>query len=46
MLHSPSIAGVKVLRRGKVARGKLYYLRDRVGKKTRVKDKIFAKVKN
>jgi large subunit ribosomal protein L19 len=45
MLHSPNIASVKILRRGKVARGKLYYLRGRVGKKTRVKDKIFAKGK-
>ena len=45
MLHSPNIDSVSVLRRGKVARGKLYYLRDRVGKKTRVKDKIFAKDK-
>lgn len=46
MVHSPSIASIKVLRRGKVARGKLYYLRERIGKKQRVKDKIFAKVKN
>lgn len=45
MLHSPSIATISVLRRGKVARSKLYYLRDRVGKKTRVKDKIFSKDK-
>lgn len=46
MLHSPNIASIKVLRRGNVARAKLYYLRDRVGKKTRVKDKIFAKDKD
>jgi large subunit ribosomal protein L19 len=46
MVHSPSISSIKVLRRGKVARGKLYYLRGRIGKKQRVKDKIFAKVKN
>ncbi|MDD2998913.1 MAG: 50S ribosomal protein L19 [Erysipelotrichia bacterium] len=45
MLHSPTIASITTLRSGKVARGKLYYLRDRVGKKTRVKDKIFAKDK-
>ena len=45
MLHSPSIASISLLRRGKVARGKLYYLRARVGKKTRVKDKIFSKDK-
>lgn len=43
MIHSPNIAGIDVLRRGKVARGKLYYLRNRVGKKTRVRDKIFIK---
>ncbi len=46
MLHSPNIASIKVIRRGNVARAKLYYLRDRVGKKTRVKDKIFAKDKD
>jgi large subunit ribosomal protein L19 len=46
MLHSPSIATISLLRHGKVARGKLYYLRARVGKKTRVKDKIFAKDKD
>ena len=46
MLHSPSIASISLLRHGKVARGKLYYLRARVGKKTRVRDKIFAKDKD
>ena len=46
MLHSANIASITVLRRGNVARAKLYYLRDRVGKKTRVKDKIFAKDKD
>ncbi|MBU1106114.1 MAG: 50S ribosomal protein L19 [Candidatus Riflebacteria bacterium] len=46
ILHSPNIASIALLRRGKVARGKLYYLRARVGKKTRVKDKIFSKDKN
>lgn len=46
ILHSPSIATISLLRRGKVARGKLYYLRARVGKKTRVKDKIFSKDKD
>jgi large subunit ribosomal protein L19 len=45
MLHSPSIASITLLRSGKVARGKLYYLRNRVGKKTRIKDKIFTKDK-
>lgn len=46
MFHSPTIAAISVLRRGKVARGKLYYLRDKIGKKTRVRDKIFTKDKN
>ena len=36
-LHSPRIADVKVRTRGKVRRAKLYYLRDREGKATRVK---------
>ena len=38
-LHSPSIAELKVLRRGKVRRAKLYYLRERRGKKARLKEK-------
>ena len=38
-LHSPSIAELKVLRRGKVRRAKLYYLRGRRGKKARIKEK-------
>ncbi len=37
-LHSPSIAEVEVLRRGKVRRAKLYYLRGRRGKKARIKE--------
>lgn len=45
ILHSPNVAAITVLRRGRVARGKLYYLRNRVGKKTRVRDKIFSKDK-
>ncbi|MUL37008.1 50S ribosomal protein L19 [Gloeocapsopsis dulcis] len=40
LLHSPRIANVKILRRGKVRRAKLYYLRDRVGKATRVKQRF------
>jgi large subunit ribosomal protein L19 len=38
--HSPSIAGVKVMRRGDVRRAKLYYLRGRTGKAARIKEKI------
>ena len=37
--HSPSIAEIKVLRRGKVRRAKLYYLRQVRGKKARIKEK-------
>ena len=39
-IHSPNVADVKVVRRGKVRRAKLYYLRDRVGKASKVKEKI------
>jgi len=41
-IHSPVITAVKVTRRGLVRRAKLYYLRDRVGKATKVKEKIGA----
>jgi large subunit ribosomal protein L19 len=37
-LHSPRVASLKVVRRGKVRRAKLYYLRRKVGKKARVKE--------
>ena len=39
-LHSPNVAKVEVIRSGKVRRAKLYYLRDRVGKAAKVKQKI------
>ena len=39
-LHSPNVVDVKVVRRGKVRRSKLYYLRDRVGKAAKVKEQI------
>ncbi|MBT8446582.1 MAG: 50S ribosomal protein L19, partial [Gammaproteobacteria bacterium] len=38
--HSPSIADIKVKRRGDVRRAKLYYLRERSGKSARIKEKI------
>ena len=38
-LHAPIIQSIEVLRRGDVRRAKLYYLRDRVGKATRIKEK-------
>jgi len=37
-LHSPRVASIAVVRRGKVRRAKLYYLRKKVGKKARVKE--------
>ena len=40
MLHSPQVASLKVERRGKVRRANLFYLRDRVGKATRVKQRF------
>lgn len=39
-LHSPSLVGIGVRKKGEVRRAKLYYLRDRVGKRTRVKGRI------
>lgn len=38
-LHSPNIKKIEVLKRGSSRRARLYYLRDRVGKATRVKEK-------
>ena len=37
---SPNVAKVEVIRNGKVRRSKLYYLRDRVGKSAKVKEKL------
>lgn len=39
-LHSPNVVKVEVVRSGKVRRAKLFYLRDRVGKSAKVKEKI------
>ena len=39
-LHSPNVVDVKVIRKGKVRRAKLYYLRDRVGKAAKVKEAL------
>ena len=39
-LHSPIVEKIEVVRRGKVRRAKLYYLRDRVGKASKVKERI------
>ena len=38
--YSPSIADIKVKRRGKVRRAKLYYLRGRTGKSARIREKL------
>ena len=39
-VHSPTIVSVDTIRRGKVRRAKLYYLRDRVGKAAKVKERL------
>ena len=39
-VHSLNVAGVQVVRHGRVRRSKLYYLRDRVGKAAKVKEQI------
>ena len=39
-LHSPQIVDIRVRHKGEVRRAKLYYLRDRVGKATRIKGRI------
>ena len=39
-LHSPHVQKIEVVRRGKIRRAKLYYLRDRVGKAAKVKEVI------
>lgn len=40
LVHAPRVANIKILRRGKARRAKLYYLRDRVGKATRLKQRF------
>jgi len=42
-LHSPRLDRVEVVRRGIVRRAKLFYLRDRIGKKAKVKEAIIQK---
>lgn len=39
-IHSPAIAKIEVVRRGKVRRNKIFYLRERSGKSARIKEKI------
>ena len=45
-IFSPKIAGITVLKKGKVRRAKLYYLRDRRGKSARIVEKIQVSKKN
>ena len=42
-LHAPTVTGVEVLRRGRVRRAKLYYLRGRVGRAARISEKRSAR---
>jgi len=44
-LHSPRVQDVVITRRGKVRQARLYYLRDRVGKQTRVEELVGEKVR-
>jgi len=44
-LHNPRVQDIEVSRRGVIRRSRLYYLRDRVGKKTRVKERLGEKVR-
>ena len=43
-LHSPNVEKVEVVRAGKVRRAKLFYLRDRVGKSAKTKEKVGARI--
>jgi large subunit ribosomal protein L19 len=42
-LHSPKIAKIEIVRKGKVRRAKLYYLRKRVGKRAKVRERLITK---
>ena len=39
-VHAPNVVNVEIVRHGKVRRAKLYYLRDRMGKAAKVKEKV------
>ncbi len=45
-VHSPLIESIRVMRKGKVRRAKLYYLRDRRGKSARIAERIDVKIEN
>jgi len=42
-IHSPVISDITVVRRGDVRRAKLYYVRDRIGKSARIKEKVLTR---
>ncbi len=42
-IHSPSIESIEIIRRAKVRKAKLYYLRNRIGKSTRLKERFDTK---
>lgn len=42
-VHSPKIEQIEIVRKGRVRRAKLFYLRDRVGKAAKVKEKLVSK---
>ena len=44
-LHSPRVTKVEVVRPGKVRRAKLYYIRDKIGKRAKIKELIVSKAK-
>ena len=46
LVHSPMVEKVEVIRVGKARRAKLYYLRDRVGKAAKTKEKVGARIEN
>ncbi len=45
-VHSPRLASIEVVRRGVVRRAKLYYLRERVGKAARIRERRFVRPEN
>lgn len=45
-LHSPRVDKIEIVRHGKIRRAKLYFLRDRIGKAQRLKDRIVLKKKD
>jgi large subunit ribosomal protein L19 len=44
-INSPNIAKVEVVRKGKVRRAKLYYLRDKIGKQAKVAEREYSRIK-